>query len=199
MCIRDSNDPDASDSISKVEVIVNSGKTAYTWDDPAVLATGDLSVTLDPDYSYYYIRVTQGDGDLAVTAPVWVGETLKLGISDVTCGTSTPVTGEKMTVTTTLFNSESTDANIKSITYAVGSQVLASATDVGTVPASGTLALSYDVSFDTARVYKVTATVVLEQDGKEYVFTKDITLDVLNADDLVYIGIDASHLSLIHI
>ena len=187
------NDPDASDSISKVEVIVNSGKTAYTWDDPAVLATGDLSVTLDPDYSYYYIRVTQGDGDLAVTAPVWVGETLKLGISDVTCGTSTPVTGEKMTVTTTLFNSESTDARIKSITYAVGSQVLASATDVGTVPASGTLALSYDVSFDTARVYKVTATVVLEQDGKEYVFTKDITLDVLNADDLVYIGIDASH------
>ena len=187
------NDPDASDSISKVEVIVNSGKTAYTWDDPAVLATGDLSVTLDPDYSYYYIRVTQGDGDLAVTAPVWVGETLKLGISDVTCGTSTPVTGEAMTVTTTLFNSESTDANIKSITYAVGSQVLASATDVGTVPASGTLALSYDVSFDTARVYKVTVTVVLEQDGKEYVFTKDITLDVLNADDLVYIGIDASH------
>ena len=187
------NDPDASDSISKVEVIVNSGKTAYTWDDPAVLATGDLSVTLDPDYSYYYIRVTQGDGDLAVTAPVWVGETLKLGISDVTCGTSTPVTGEKMTVTTTLFNSESTDARIKSITYAVGSQVLTSATDVGTVPASGTLALSYDISFDTARVYKVTATVVLEQDGKEYVFTKDITLDVLNADDLVYIGIDASH------
>ena len=187
------NDPDASDSISKVEVIVNSGKTAYTWDDPAVLATGDLSVTLDPDYSYYYIRVTQGDGDLAVTAPVWVGETLKLGISDVTCGTSTPVTGEKMTVTTTLFNSESTDARIKSITYAVGSQVLTSATDAGTVPASGTLDLSYDISFDTARVYKVTATVVLEQDGKEYVFTKDITLDVLNADDLVYIGIDASH------
>ena len=185
------NDPDASDSISKVEVIVNSGKTAYTWDDPAVLATGDLSVTLDPDYSYYYIRVTQGDGDLAVTAPVWVGETLKLGISDVTCGTSTPVTGEKMTVTTTLFNSESTDARIKSITYAVGSQVLTSATDAGTVPASGTLDLSYDISFDTARVYKVTATVVLEQDGKEYVFTKDITLDVLNADDLVYIGIDA--------
>ena len=187
------NDPDASDSISKVEVIVNSGKTAYTWDDPAVLATGDLSVTLAPDYSYYYIRVTQGDGDLAVTAPVWVGETLKLGISDVTCGTSTPVTGEKMTVTTTLFNSESTDARIKSITYAVGSQVLTSATDAGTVPASGTLDLSYDISFDTARVYKVTATVVLEQDGKEYVFTKDITLDVLNADDLVYIGIDASH------
>ena len=30
-------------------------------------------------------------------------------------------------------------------------------------------------------------------DGKEYTFTKTIDLDVLNADELVYIGIDGSH------
>jgi hypothetical protein len=33
----------------------------------------------------------------------------------------------------------------------------------------------------------------MEQDGKEYTYAKDITLDVLDADKLVYIGIDASH------
>ena len=65
-------DPDASDSIAKVEVVVNSGKVAYTWSDPAELKNGTLSVTLAPDYSYYFIRVTQKDGDLAVTSPVWV-------------------------------------------------------------------------------------------------------------------------------
>ena len=34
---------------------------------------------------------------------------------------------------------------------------------------------------------------MVEQNGKEYTFTKTIDLDVLNADALVYIGIDASH------
>ena len=46
------NDPDKSDSISKVEVVVNSGKVVHTWSDPAELNQGSLSVTLDPDYSY---------------------------------------------------------------------------------------------------------------------------------------------------
>ncbi len=188
------NDPDASDSISKVEVIVNSGKTIYTWSDPAELATGALSVELDPDYSYYYIRVTEGDGDLAVTAPVWVGESLKLGISSLDCGTSTPVTGEELTLTTTLFNSEAADATVKSITYTTsGSVVLGTDTTDYTVPASGTLAVDFKYTPDVAKVMTVTATVVMEQNGKEYTFTKDIELDVLNADSLVYIGIDASH------
>ena len=188
------NDPDASDSISKVEVIVNSGKTIYTWSDPAELATGALSVELDPDYSYYYIRVTEGDGDLAVTAPVWVGESLKLGISSLDCGTSTPVTGEELTLTTTLFNSEAADATVKSITYTTsGSVVLGTDTTGYTVPASGTLAVDFKYTPDVAKVMTVTATVVMEQNGKEYTFSKDIELDILNADSLVYIGIDASH------
>ena len=188
------NDPDASDSISKVEVIVNSGKTVYTWSDPAELATGALSVELDPDYSYYYIRVTEGDGDLAVTAPVWVGESLKLGISSLDCGTSTPVTGEELTLTATLFNSEAADATVKSITYTTsGSVVLGTDTTGYTVPASGTLAVDFKYTPDVAKVMTVTATVVMEQNGKEYTFSKDIELDILNADSLVYIGIDASH------
>ena len=151
-------------------------------------------MTLDPDYSYYYIRVTEGDGDLAVTAPVWVGESLKLGISSVECGTSTPVTGEELELTTTIFNSEASEAVIKSVTYtANGSQVIGTQTDAGTVGASENKTLSFKYTPDKAKVMKVTVTVVLEQDGKEYTFSKDIELDILNADDLVYIGIDASH------
>ena len=188
------SDPDASDSISKVEVIVNSGKTAYTWNDPAELASGALSVELDPDYSYYYIRVTEGDGDLAVTAPVWVGESLKLGISALECGTSTPVTGEELTLTTTFFNSEAADATVKSLTYTTnGSVVLGTDTTGYTIPASGTLAVDFKYTPDVAKVMTVTVTAVVEQDGKEYTFTKDISLDILNANSLVYVGIDASH------
>ncbi len=188
------NDPDAADSIQKVEVIVNSGKVAHSWTDAAVLATGDLKVTLDPTYSYYYIRVTQADGDLAVTAPVWVGESLKLGISSVECATSTPVTGEELTLNTTLFNSEKSAATVKSISYAIkGGESIGVDTTGYTVPASGTLTIPFKYTPAAARVTTITATAVVVQGGQEYVFSMDVQLDVQDADKMVYIGIDASH------
>ena len=187
-------DPDKSDSISKVEVIVNSGKVAYTWDDPALLAAGDLSVTLDPEYSYYYIRVTEGDGDLAVTAPVWVGESLKLGISSVATTTTTPVTNEELTITTTLFNSESSAAEVKSLTYTTdGGVVIGTDTNGYSIPASGNLEVTYNFTPSAAKITVVTVTAVVELDGTEYVFTMDLELDVQDAEKLVYVGIDASH------
>ncbi|WP_191434104.1 S-layer homology domain-containing protein [Flavonifractor sp. An112] len=188
-------DPDDSDSISKVEVMVNSGAVAYTWDDPTELASGELECTIPASYSYYFIRVTQGDGDLAVTAPVWVGDVVKLGISAVECDTATPVTGEELKINTTLFNSESNPATVKSITYTSGSEILGTDNTERTIPASGTLAVEWGYVPDMARVMTVTVTVVLVEDGIEYTYSKDISLDILDASQLVYIGIDASHLN----
>ena len=187
------NDPDRTDSIAKVELVVNSGKVAYTWDSAADLAKGSVSVELAPEYTYYFVRVTEGDGDLAVTAPVWVGESLKLGISKAECGTSTPVTDEELTITTTFFNSEAKPATIKSITYAIGSETIGTVTDPIALAASSTQDVEFKYTPTKARIMTVRITAVIEQDGKEYTFTKDVTLDVLDASKLVYIGIDASH------
>lgn len=187
------NDPDRTDSIAKVELVVNSGKVAYTWDSAADLAKGSVSVELAPEYTYYFVRVTEGDGDLAVTAPVWVGESLKLGISKAECGTSTPVTDEELTITTTFFNSEAKPATIKSITYAIGSETIGTDTTGYTLAASSTQDVEFKYTPTKARIMTVRITAVIEQDGKEYTFTKDVTLDVLDASKLVYIGIDASH------
>lgn len=187
------NDPDPTDSIAKVELVVNSGKVAYTWDSAADLAKGSVSVELAPEYTYYFVRVTEGDGDLAVTAPVWVGESLKLGISKAECGTSTPVTDEELTITTTFFNSEAKPATIKSITYAIGSETIGTDTTGYTLAASSTQDVEFKYTPTKARIMTVKITAVIEQDGKEYTFTKDVTLDVLDASKLVYIGIDASH------
>lgn len=187
------NDPDRTDSIAKVELVVNSGKVAYTWDSAADLTKGSVSVELAPEYTYYFVRVTEGDGDLAVTAPVWVGESLKLGISKAECGTSTPVTNEELTITTTFFNSEAKPATIKSITYAIGGETIGTDTTGYTLAASSTQDVEFKYTPTKARIMTVRITAVIEQDGKEYTFTKDVTLDVLDASKLVYIGIDASH------
>ncbi len=186
-------DPDRTDTISKVEVVVNSGKVAHVWDDAAQLKNGTLSVTLAPEYSYYFIRVTQKDGDLAVTAPVWVGESLKLGISNLVCGTATPVTDEELTLTTTLFNSENADATVTSLIYSIGGKVIGTDTAGYTIAAGSTLDIPFKWTPDQARVATVLVTAVVNQNNKDYTFTKTISLDVLDASKLVYIGIDASH------
>ena len=62
-----------------------------------------------------------------------------------------------------------------------------------TLGKSSTLDVSFHYTPTAARVFTVQVTAVVEQNGKEYTFTKTIDLDVLNADALVYIGIDASH------
>jgi hypothetical protein len=186
-------DPDRTDSIAKVEVVVNSGKVAHVWDDPAEFKSGTLSVTLAPEYSYYFIRVTQKDGDLAVTAPVWVGESLKLGISNLVCGTATPVTDEELTLTTTLFNSESAEATVTSLIYSIGGKVIGTDTAGYTIAAGSTLDIPFKWTPDQARVATVLVTAVVNQNNKDYTFTKTISLDVLDASKLVYIGIDASH------
>ena len=187
-------DPDEQDSISKVELIVNSGKVAYTWDDPAELAAGILTVELKPEYSYYYVKVTEADGDLAVTAPVWVGESLQLGITEMTVDSTNPIVGETVTLTTKLYNKESSDAQIKSVVYTTeGSKVLFTDTTPRVLSADSSVSIDWKYVTELAKKTTITVTVVVEMEGKEYTFSAAVDLDVQDVSSLAYVGVDASH------
>ena len=183
-------DPDHSDTISKVEVVVNSGRVAYTWN--SIPASGELSATIPADYSYYFIRVTQADGNLAVTAPVWVGEVLKLGIDSVTSDTANPVTGEELTITANLFNTETGTATAKSVVFSVDGVKKYTAENVS-IASGASQGVEFKFTPDSAKLQTVSVEAVIELDGKEYTFTSSIELDVQDSSKLVYIGIDASH------
>lgn len=183
-------DPDYNDAISKVEVVVNSGRVAYTWD--SIPASGELSATIPADYSYYFIRVTQADGNLAVTAPVWVGEVLKLGIDSVTSDTANPVTGEELTITANLFNTETGTATAKSVVFSVDGVKKYTAENVSIASGAST-GVKFKFTPDSAKLQTVSVEAVIELDGKEYTFTSSIQIDVQDSSKLVYIGIDASH------
>lgn len=185
------DDPDLSDVISKVDIVTNSGRIAATksFDSNSV----EWNFELAPTQGYYYVRVTQADKNLAVTAPVWIGQAPRVGITSVECGTNMPVTGEQLNLTTTLFNNEANPVTVKSVEYKLGSTVLKSEA-VGTEMATTT---SYKHTFEytpsTAGKVKVAVTAVLLVDGQEKVFNQDIELNVRDSNKLVYIGIDASH------
>lgn len=183
-------DPDHNDAISKVEVVVNSGRVAHTWD--SIPSSGELSATIPADYSYYFIRVTQADGNLAVTAPVWVGEVLKLGIDSVTSDTANPVTGEELTITANLFNTETGTATAKSVVFSVDGVKKYTAENVS-IASGASQGVEFKFTPDAAKLQTVSVEAVIELDGKEYTFTSSIELDVQDSSKLVYIGIDASH------
>ncbi|MBQ1306325.1 MAG: hypothetical protein IIY44_08060, partial [Erysipelotrichales bacterium] len=159
-------DPDKSDGFSKVELIVDGGRTAYTWNDASELAAGELTAQLDPEYSYYYVKVTQKDGDLAVTAPIWVTKAAKVGVTEIKPADEKVYTGKETTLVTTLFNNEEKAATVKSLTYTVnGSEVIGTDTTERTLAAGGTLDVEFKHTFDAAKVTKVTVTAVIEYDG----------------------------------
>lgn len=182
---------DADDRIQKAELIANSGRVVHTWDVNA--QSKELTLEIAPEYSYYYLRVTEGDGDLAVTAPVWVGKTIMLGISNVESSTSTPVTDETLAIKTTLFNSESEEAQVKSLTYKLDGAVLDTLTNVGTIAKSANFVHSYDFTPKKAKIQKITVEAVIGLGGTEYTYSKDLSLDVRDSNKLVYVGIDGSH------
>ena len=171
-------DPDGSDSITKVELVANSGAVAYTWDDPTEISTGMLQTTLAPTYSYYFVRVTQADGDLAVTAPVWVGNGVSAGISDFTSEPETAVVNETAVLTAALYNSEASDAAITSVKYTADGEEIGSDTAAYTVPANGTLNVTFNYVPTVAKRQTITVTVVMSINGKEHTYTKDLTLSV---------------------
>ena len=85
---------DPTDPVGRVEVIGNGGQVI---DAEAVAGcSGELSFVLPADYDYYYLKITQPDGDTAVTAPVWLEGEADVGISAFVCGTELPVQGSPL-------------------------------------------------------------------------------------------------------
>lgn len=185
------NDPDADDVISKVEIITNGGRVAEAMSFTSNVV--DWTFQLPSVQGYYYVRVTQADKSIAVTAPIWIGQAPLVGISSFGTTTKMPVTGEALSFSTTLFNNEAAPVILKSIQYATGGEVLkVDAPNTAIAPmSSNTNTLTYTPMAPGKQTITVTA--IIEVNGTEKQFTKDVTINVRDSSKLVYVGIDASH------
>lgn len=71
------NDPDADDSFTSVKLVSNGGKTVHEFDE---VSGNSLQLTHQleaADGDYLFVRAEQTDGDFAVSAPIWIGETTR--------------------------------------------------------------------------------------------------------------------------
>jgi|GEM_PF-2771543 len=179
-------DPDEKDSISKVELVSDHGRVAYTWTDPEEFKEGYLSATVVPTGIYYFVRVTQADGDLAVTSPIWVDSVLDLGIENVVVDPEMPTVNENATLTAILYNHEDVPVTVKSIVYTIiGDEVLASDNTARTLPANGMLNVDLTVKFKEAKHTPVTLTVVVSNGVDDMTLTRGLYVDVLSNNTAV--------------
>ncbi len=111
------NDPDASDVIGNVQVIVNGGIVAAHKEITTNSATVEFSIP--NNYSFYYLKVTEKDGNIAVTAPVWSGKVEACGINKTYTDTTLPVAGKSADVNVDFYNNESQPLTLNDITFSI--------------------------------------------------------------------------------
>ncbi len=189
------NDPDDS-RIGTVEIVVNGGRVIEQKIFNSNSAVLDFN--LAPEYSYYFLRVIQPDKDIAVTAPVWVGEVPKVGITGTTTSTVMPVKGEKMTFNTSLYNYENSALKIDNIEYSIthlgATSVIKTVTGLADIPAK-TDASIYSLEYTPDKLGFVTLTVKVSAKlgDTPFNFESKKEFEVLDPGDVVPIAIDGGH------
>ena len=177
------SDPDPEDRIETVDLIVDGGEVAYTWDRAdcaAELDAGQVELSFPSWFSYYYLRVTEADGDIAVTAPIWVGKPENVGISAVIAS----VNGLNLTLDTTLFSNMDSTATVKSLICTIdGSTVIASDFNEHEIAAGGTVTIPLSYTSPEPRRLTVTVHAVIECGGAEYTPTSEITVELGSVGD----------------
>ena len=185
------NDPDASDKISKVEIIANGGKTVKEF--KSVKNNDRLQFTLPSDYSYYIVQVTQADGQKTITAPIWVGEMTKVGISSMESDKAIALVGEDINISTKLYNNEDVSATDVKVEYYLGNENnKIGETVVGTMDGMSEHTSNFTYTPQKAGSYNIITKVSMTVNGVELTSTEKVSFIVKNASQVSNILIDGS-------
>ncbi len=193
------NDPTDS-KIGRVEVIVNGGQSIALEN----VNTNSETVTFNvpSSYSYYYLKITEDDGDIAVTAPVWVGDLESCGINKTYTNTVLPVKGESLDINVDLYNNEQSTLDINFIDIVLkdvdGKETeVASLTGeeagLASVAPQGTGSFKTDFVYDEAGQVTYEVTVRGTLNGMPKVYTDKLQVSYAVPEMVTDVLIDGTH------
>ena len=184
------SDP-TDEAIGNVEVVTDGGEvidSAYVGTPAKVL---ELSVP--GGYSYYYLRVTQPDGDVAITAPVWMDGYDDIGIESFTSDTLTPVRDEKIGLTVELYNDEPVDFIVESLSLYADDTLVETVSDPGTAAGMGTLSHAFSYAHREYGMTEFRVEAVGSVNGEKRTYEKTLSLSFRVPTQVKHIAVDASH------
>ena len=182
------SDP-TDEAIGSVEVVADGGEvidSAYVGTPAKVL---ELSVP--GGYSYYYLRVTQPDGDVAVTAPVWMDGYDDIGIESFTSDTLTPVRDEEIKLTVELYNDEPVDFIVESLSLYADDTLVETVSDPGTAAGMGMLSHTFSYAHPELGVTELRVEAVGSVNGEKRAYEKTLSLSFHVPEQ--HIVVDDSH------
>lgn len=184
---------DPTDSANAtVSVIVNGG---YAAASQTATCNDTVTFSVPSSYNYYYIKVVQADGDIAVTAPVWIGKVEAVGVSSLTAASDLTIAGEKQTFNLELFNNEKKDLLVSSLVFTNKDtgEVIYTDSTISQVGAESTAACTFDHIFDKNGIYTIRATVKGTLNGVEKTYTQDLEITVMPAEITSKVIVDGTH------
>ena len=182
------SDP-TDEAIGNVEVVADGGEvidSAYVGTPAKVL---ELSVS--GGHNYYYLRITQPDGDVAVTAPVWMDGYDDIGIESFTSDTLTPVRDEEIKLTVELYNDEPVDFIVESLSLYADDTLVETVSDPGTAAGMGTLSHTFSYAHPELGVTELRVEAVGSVNGEKRAYEKTLSLSFHVPEQ--HIVVDDSH------
>lgn len=147
----------SGDLIKTVQVITASGIAVGGQSLDA--SGGELTISVPEGYPYYYLKVLQEDGDVAVTAPVWVDTAVDARITSFTADTTTPVQGQPVQLTLGIENNESEPFVVQALEISLNGSVLYTEREPFTVPARDVTLHHFSITYSGLGSVELTAAV----------------------------------------
>lgn len=184
------SDP-TDEAIGNVEVVTDGG--AVLVSEYVETPSQVLELSASGGRSYYYLRITQPDGDVAVTAPVWMDGYDDIGIGSFTSDTLTPARDEEIGLTVTLFNDEPVDFAVESLSLYADDKLVETVSKPGTVAAMDTLDYTFSYAHPELGVTEFRVEAVGSVNGEDRTYEDTLSLSFHVPEQVKRISVDASH------
>ena len=184
------SDP-TDEAIGNVEVVTDGG--AVLVSEYVETPSQVLELSASSGHSYYYLRITQPDGDVAVTAPVWMDGYDDIGIESFTSDTLTPARDEKIGLTVELYNDESVDFAVESLSLYADETLVSTVSDLGEVAGMSMLDYTFSYAHPELGVTEFRVEAVGSVNGEKRTYEKTLSLSFHVPEQVKRIAVDASH------
>ena len=184
------SDP-TDEAIGSVEVVADGGEAIVRqWVETS---TKMLELSVPGGCSYYYLRVTQPDEDVAVTAPVWMDGYDDIGIGSFTSDTLTPARDEEIGLMVELYNDEPVEFDLDALSLYADETLVSTVSDLGEVAGMSTLDYTFSYAHPELGVTEFRVEAAGSVNGEDRTYEDTLSLSFHVPEQVKYISVDASH------